>query len=60
MNQKTAADYSTITPKIRELAQLSLDNSNIDKELYAKYHVYRGLRDLDGNGVLPDLPKYQI
>ena len=55
MNQKTAADYSTITPKIRELAQLSLDNSNIDKELYTKYHVYRGLRDLDGNGVLTGL-----
>ena len=55
MNQKTSADYSTITPKIRELAQISMDNSNIDKELYVKHHVYRGLRDLDGNGVLTGL-----
>ena len=55
MNQKTADDYSSITPKIKELSQLCMDNSGIDKELYVKYHVYRGLRDLDGNGVLTGL-----
>lgn len=38
----------------RELTKLSdklLRNSVIDKELYAKYDVKRGLRDLDGKGV---------
>lgn len=38
----------------RELTKLTdklLRNSVIDKELYAKYDVKRGLRDLDGKGV---------
>ena len=47
--------YSEITPKIQELTQLCLDNSRIDASLYTKYQVNRGLRDLNGRGVLTGL-----
>ena len=30
-------------------------NDGIPQELYDKYHVFRGLRDLNGNGVLTGL-----
>ena len=39
-----------ITPKIQELADLSEKNNAIDKELFTKYEVKRGLRDLNGLG----------
>ncbi len=41
--------------KIETLAQKCVDNSNIDPELYVKYDVKRGLRDLNGKGVLTGL-----
>lgn len=44
--------YSKITPKIRELADLSKEASVIDPELYGEYDVKRGLRDVTGKGVL--------
>ena len=44
-----------ITPKIQELADLSEKNNAIDKELFTKYEVKRGLRDLNGKGVLAGL-----
>lgn len=44
-----------ITPEIAQLAQLCEDNNAIDKELYTKYEVKRGLRDLNGKGVLAGL-----
>ncbi len=44
--------FSEITPQLEELAQLSQESSYIDPELYTKHDVKRGLRDLDGNGVL--------
>lgn len=47
--------YSEITPRILELTELCLENSSIDLELYKKYKVNRGLRDLNGNGVLTGL-----
>ncbi|CZT57995.1 citrate/2-methylcitrate synthase [Solibaculum mannosilyticum] len=48
-------NFSEITPQIRELTQLCLDNSAIDPSLYTKYKVNRGLRDLNGKGVLTGL-----
>lgn len=48
-------NYSEITPEIKELGQLCIDNSSIDPALYTKYQVNRGLRDLNGNGVLTGL-----
>lgn len=44
-----------ITPEISQLAQLCEENNAIDKELYTKYEVKRGLRDLNGKGVLAGL-----
>lgn len=48
-------NYSEITPEIAELAHLCQDNSTINGDLYTKYAVNRGLRDLNGNGVLTGL-----
>lgn len=41
--------------QITDLAELTLNNSKIDTELYKKFNVKRGLRDLDGKGVLTGL-----
>ncbi len=43
------------TPKIEELAELCNKNNAIEKDLYTKYEVKRGLRDLNGKGVLAGL-----
>ena len=48
-------DYSEITPEIRALAAHCSEDCVIDKALYTKYKVNRGLRDLNGNGVLTGL-----
>lgn len=48
-------DYSAITPEIDVLAKKMTDNSIIAPSLYTKYNVKRGLRDLDGKGVLTGL-----
>lgn len=47
--------YSEITPEIQRLAELCQKNGKIDPELYGKYDVKRGLRDLNGKGVLAGL-----
>lgn len=47
--------YSAITPDIERLANLCCENGSIDPELYAKYDVKRGLRDINGKGVLTGL-----
>lgn len=44
-----------VTPKIQQLADLCEKNNAIDRELYTKYDVKRGLRDLNGKGVLAGL-----
>ena len=48
-------NYSQITDEITELSKFTVANSTIDTELYKKYNVKRGLRDLDGRGVLTGL-----
>ena len=48
-------DYSAITPEILALAAHCSEECVIDKQLYAKYKVNRGLRDENGNGVLTGL-----
>ncbi len=48
-------NYSTILPEVVQLSELCIKNSNIDPALYAKHDVKRGLRDLDGRGVLTGL-----
>ena len=47
--------YSDITPEIVRLAKLSEEAGIIDSELFTKYDVKRGLRDLNGKGVLAGL-----
>lgn len=47
--------YSEITPEIRLLAEQCQKNGRIDPSLYEKYDVKRGLRDLNGKGVLAGL-----
>jgi len=47
--------FTKITPEIRSLAQKCKSNSKINVSLYEKYEVKRGLRDLNGRGVLTGL-----
>lgn len=49
--------YSENTPQIIELAKLSEDADQIENELFYKYDVKRGLRDLNGKGVLTGLTR---
>ena len=44
-----------ITPQIQKLSKICEENNAIDKELFTKYEVKRGLRDLNGKGVLAGL-----
>ncbi|NLK38010.1 MAG: citrate/2-methylcitrate synthase [Epulopiscium sp.] len=43
--------YSKITQDIVELTELACNMSRINQELYEKYDVKRGLRDINGKGV---------
>lgn len=47
--------YSEITPEIVRLASMAGQADMIDTELFTKYDVKRGLRDLNGKGVLAGL-----
>ena len=51
----TGKDFSEITPDILDYARLCRQNSTIDLSLYGKYDVKRGLRDVNGEGVLTGL-----
>ncbi len=44
-----------VTPEIERLTEICVENSTIDVSLYGKYDVKRGLRDVNGNGVLAGL-----
>lgn len=48
-------NYSDITPEIRELTKKCVMHNQINPELYGKYDVKRGLRDINGKGVLAGL-----
>ncbi len=47
--------YSDLSPEIMNLSKLARDTSAINPELYTKYEVKRGLRDINGKGVLAGL-----
>ena len=47
--------YSDTTPYIRELAACSDRNNGIQPQMYIDHHVKRGLRDLEGRGVIAGL-----
>ena len=44
-----------VTPEIEKLTQICRENDKLDLSLYGKYDVKRGLRDLNGKGVLAGL-----
>ena len=48
-------NFSNITQEIIDFASLCQKNGGVDPELYAKYDVKRGLRDINGKGVLAGL-----
>ncbi len=48
-------DFFNVTPELVELSRLCETNGRIDKDLYSKYDVKRGLRDINGKGVLAGL-----
>lgn len=48
-------NFSEITKELVDLAELCKKNGTIDPELYEKYEVKRGLRDINGKGVLTGL-----
>lgn len=47
--------FCSITPEIARLAELNRQAATIDPSLFAEYDVKRGLRDLNGKGVLVGL-----
>lgn len=53
MNFLVDTDYETDT--LAKLANLTEKNSYIDPQLFSKYEVKRGLRDINGRGVLAGL-----
>ncbi|MGX8700899.1 citrate/2-methylcitrate synthase [Caproiciproducens sp.] len=55
MEKKANADFFTVTPEILELTDLCKSHSTIEPSLFAKYDVKRGLRDINGKGVLTGL-----
>ena len=44
-----------VTPEIENLTEICKDHSSLDLSLYQKYDVKRGLRDVNGKGVLAGL-----
>ena len=48
-------NFFNVTDELRELSALCQKNGTIDKQLYSKYDVKRGLRDINGKGVLAGL-----
>lgn len=48
-------NYSEITEEILKLSELCFKDNSINPDLYVEHKVYRGLRDLNGKGVLTGL-----
>lgn len=51
----TTNQFCEITPKLERLSALGEKCARIDPDLYTKYDVKRGLRDINGKGVLVGL-----
>ena len=47
--------YSEITPYIAEMAEISNRNNHIEPQMYLHHKVNKGLRDMNGNGVVTGL-----
>ena len=46
---------TNVTPEIENLTEVCKEHTSLDLSLYAKYDVKRGLRDINGKGVLAGL-----
>ena len=55
LNKNNTNDITEVTPEIINLAKRVEETSIIENELFTKYEVKRGLRDLNGKGVLAGL-----
>ena len=55
LNKNHTNDITEVTPEIINLAKRVEETSIIENELFTKYEVKRGLRDLNGKGVLAGL-----
>lgn len=51
----TTNRFCEITPRLQQLSTLCQNSAVIDPDLYTKYDVKRGLRDINGKGVLVGL-----
>lgn len=51
----TNPNYGVMTPELEALAALSQKNSSIDPADYSRFDVKRGLRDVNGRGVVAGL-----
>ena len=47
-----------VTPEMMKMLEICKKNKSINPELYAQYDVKRGLRDINGKGVLAGLTKF--
>lgn len=50
-------NYYSITPQMEALVDKWQENARIDRDLYQRYNVKRGLRDATGRGVLASLTR---
>ena len=48
-------DYSAITPEIKKYSRMCMNDCKIEPKLYVEHQVNRGLRDINGKGVLTGL-----
>ena len=55
MSGKSGNDYNAITPEILKYSECCIGNCRIEPQLYIEHKVNRGLRDLNGKGVLTGL-----
>ncbi|WP_294342611.1 citrate/2-methylcitrate synthase [uncultured Clostridium sp.] len=55
MTTVTEINFSEITPAIKKLKDVCIKNSTIEQNLYIEHKVNRGLRDINGKGVLAGL-----
>ena len=52
LRENLAARYSKYAQDLSELAKMASKSDIINPKLYEKYDVKRGLRDVNGNGVV--------
>lgn len=55
MKRNAKDNLFDVTPEVKRLGEIVKGKSTIDNELFLKYKVNRGLRDLNGNGVVTGL-----